>query len=94
MREGVVSLTPSQTDRHFMTFAAPLIIDAAEKLKAFCGNTRCVTVRYDKVMLVLYRTAAHLVMLSLEPQVDQVLLDEIGDAVRKLEFTTTDESPD
>ncbi len=94
MREGVVSLTPSQTDRHFMTFAAPLIVDAAEKLKSFCGNIRCVTVRYDRVLLVLYRTAAHLVILSLEPHVDQALLDEIGDSVRKLEFAGTDVASD
>jgi len=67
MREGVASLTPSQTDRHFMTIAAPLMVDAAEKLKPFCGNIRRLIVRYDRILLVFYRTAAHLVILSLEP---------------------------
>jgi len=87
MREGVASLTPAQTDRHFMTIAAPLMVDAAEKLKPFCGNIRRVIVRYDRVLLVFYRTAAHLVILSLEPDTDQALLDKIGNSVRKLELT-------
>jgi len=86
MREGVSSLTPAQTDRDFMKMAAPLMIDSAEKLRPFCGAMRRLTVRYDKVFLALYRTAIHLLIISLEPQVDQALLDQIGDAVRKLEL--------
>ena len=88
MREGVSSLTPAQTDRDFMTVAAPLIIDAAEKLRPFCGAIRRLAVRYDKVLLVFYRTTVHLVVLSLEPQVEQALLDEIGNSVRKLELAS------
>jgi hypothetical protein len=88
MREGVSSLTPAQTDRDFMTVAAPLIVDAAEKLRPFCGAIRRLVVRYDKVLLVFYRTTVHLVVLSLEPQVEQALLDEIGNSVRKLELAS------
>ncbi len=51
-----------------------------------CGAIRRVTVRYDKVVLVHYRTAVHLVILSLEPQIDQALLDKIGNSVRRLEL--------
>jgi len=91
MREGVSSLTPAQTDRDFMRMAAPLMIDSAEKLRPFCGVMRRLTVRYDKVFLVLYRTAAHLLILSLEPQVDQTLLDEIGNSVRKLELAVAED---
>jgi len=91
MREGVSSLTPAQTDRDFMRMAAPLMIDSAEKLHPFCGVMRRLTVRYDKVFLVLYRTAAHLLILSLEPQVDQTLLDEIGNSVRKLELAVAED---
>ncbi len=90
MRQGVASLTPAQTDRHFMTIAAPLMVDAAEKLKPFCGNIRRVIVQYDRVLLVFYRTAAHLVILSLEPDADQTLLDTIGNSVRKLELTDSE----
>jgi hypothetical protein len=90
MREGVASLTPAQTDRHFMTIAAPLMVDAAEKLKPFCGNIRRVIVRYDRILLVFYRTAAYLVILSLEPDTDQALLDTIGNSVRKLELTDSE----
>jgi len=86
MREGVSSLTPAQTDRDFMSMAAPLMIDSAEKLRPFCGAMKRLTVRYDKVFLALYRTAVHLLILSLEPQIDQALLDEIGNSVRKLEL--------
>ncbi|MGD0688992.1 MAG: hypothetical protein ABSA50_04400 [Candidatus Bathyarchaeia archaeon] len=93
MRGGVSSLTPAQTDRDFMTIATPLIVDAAEKLRPFCGSIRRVTVRYDKVALVFYRTAAHLVVLSLESGVEQALLDKIGASVRKLEFAS-DNSPE
>jgi hypothetical protein len=86
MREGFSSLTPAQTDRDFMTIAAPLMVDAAGKLRPFCGAIRRIAVRYDKALLVFYRTTAHLVILSLEPQVEQAVLDEIGNAVRKLEL--------
>ena len=88
MRGGISSLTPAQTDLDFMKIATPLIVDAAEKLRPFCGSIRRVTVRYDKVALVFYRTAAHLVVLSLEPGVEQALLDEIGASVRKLELAS------
>ena len=90
MREGVQSLTPDQTDRDFMTIAAPLMVDAAEKLRPFAGSIRRITVRYDKVLLVFYRTTAHVVILSLEPQVEQALLDEIGKSVRKLELESAE----
>ena len=91
MREGVSSLTPAQTDRDFMKMAAPLMIDSAGRLQPFCGAMRRLTVRYDKVFLALYRTAAHLLIISLEPQVDQALLDQIGDAVRKLELAAAED---
>ncbi|MGA8904740.1 MAG: hypothetical protein WB661_07005 [Candidatus Bathyarchaeia archaeon] len=92
MREGVSSLTPAQTDRDFITIATPLIVDAAEKLRPFCGSIKRVALRYDKVLLVFYRTAAHLVVLSLEPGVEEALLDEIGNSVRKLELASPDNS--
>jgi hypothetical protein len=91
MRDGVPSLTPAQTDRDFMKMAAPLMIDSAEKLRGFCGAMKRLTVRYDKVFLALYRTAAHLLVISLEPQVDQALLDQIGDSVRKLELAAAED---
>jgi len=91
MKEGVSSLTPAQTDRDFMKMAAPLMIDTAEKLRPFCGAMRRLTVRYDKVFLAMYRTALHMLILSLEPQVDQALLDEIGNAVRKLELAAAED---
>ncbi len=90
MREGVASLTPAQTDRDFMTIAAPIMVGAAEKLQPFCGAIRRVAVRYDKVLLVFYRTTAHLVILSLEAQVEPALLDEIGNSVRKFELSSAD----
>jgi len=88
MREGVSSLTPPQADRDFMKMAAPLMINSAEKLRPFCGELRRLTVRYDKAFLAIYRTALHLLVLSFDPQVEQspALLDEIGNAVRKLEL--------
>jgi len=91
MREGVSSLTPAQTDRDFMKMAAPLMIDSAEKLRPFCGAMRRLAVRYDKVFLAMYRTALHVLILSLEPQVDQALLDDIGNAVRKLELAVAED---
>jgi hypothetical protein len=92
MREGVSSLTPAQTDRDFIKIATPLIVDAAEKLRPFCGSIRRVTLRYDKVLLVFYRTTAHLVVLSLEQEVEEALLDKIGNSVRKLELASADNS--
>jgi len=41
--------------------------------------------------LAMYRTALHMLILSLEPQVDQALLDEIGNAVRKLELAAAED---
>jgi hypothetical protein len=86
MREGTTSLTPAQTDREFMTITAPAMVGAAEKLKPFCGSMRRVVVRYDRVLLVFYRTLVNLVVLSLEPSVDEALLDKIGSSVKQLEF--------
>lgn len=90
MREDVPSLTPPQTDRDFMTIEAPLMVNAAEKLRPFCGAIKRATVRYEKVLLVFYRTAAHLVILSLEPQAEEAILDEIGNSVRQLELAAAD----
>jgi len=70
------------------------MIDSAEKLRPFCGPMRRLTVRYDKVFVAMYRTSLHLLILSLEPQVDQALLDEIGNAVRKLELAVAEEEKD
>lgn len=67
------------------------MIDSAEKLRPFCGVLRRLTVRYDKVFLALYRTSVHLLILSLEPDIDQALLDQIGNSVRKLELAAEDE---
>ncbi len=86
MRHGVTSLTPDQTDRDFVTISTPVMLGAAEKLKPFCGDVRRITVRYDRVLLVLYRTAAHFVVLSVEPQVEPDLLDRVGKTVRDLEL--------
>jgi len=94
MRQGVESLTPAQTDRDFMEVATPLMVDSAGKLRPFCGAIKRITVLYDKVLLTLYRTAVHLVILSMEPGVEQALLDKIGGAVRKLELNDAkDEEP-
>ena len=87
MRQGLSSLTPTQTDRDFLEVVTPLMVDSAGKLKPFCGAIKRITVLYDKVLLTLYRTAVHLVVLSLEPGVEQTLLDKIGGAVRKLELS-------
>ena len=84
-------MTPVQADRDFMSIATPVMVGAAEKLKPFCGTIRRVTVRYDRLLLVFYRTAAHLVILSLESKVEEALLDKIGESVRKLELVGTDE---
>jgi hypothetical protein len=86
MREGIRSLTPEQTDLDFMALGAPLIVDAAAKLRPYCGTIKRISVRYDRVVLVFYRTAAHLVVVSLEPLVEQAILDEIGSSVRRLEL--------
>jgi len=91
MREGTTSLTPAQTDREFMTIAAPVMVGAAEKLKPFCGSMRRVVVRYDRVLLVFYRTLVNLVVLSLELSADEALLDKIGSSVKQLEFVDNDD---
>jgi len=87
MRQGVASLTPAQTDRDFLGVLTPLMVDSAGKLRPFCGVLKRITVLYDKALLTVYRTAVHLVVLSLEPNVDQALLDQIGSTVRKLELS-------
>jgi hypothetical protein len=60
------------------------MVGAAEKLKPFCGTIKRVIVRYDRVLLVFYRTAVHLVILSIEPSAEEALLDQIGDSIGKL----------
>ncbi len=74
-----------------MTIAALLMLYAAEKLKPFCGTIRRVTVKHDRILVAFNRTAGHLIILSLGPNVDKALLDEIGSSVRKLELVGEEE---
>jgi len=69
MREGIKSLTPDKTDREFFGFTPLLILGAAEKMEKELGSITYSVIRYERVMLVFFKTSNYTVALSVEPTI-------------------------
>lgn len=70
MRPGMASLTTSETDRTFVSMVPRVMVEGAQKLASDCGPMEIMTVRYRKVVLAIYNTGQHIVMLSYDPSVE------------------------
>jgi hypothetical protein len=84
MREGVQSITTEEQDRNFVQLMPPIIVDAVEKLQPLLGKLDSVTVRYEKVLLVFFRLANLVVVLSFDPNVTTAFSSSLSDSMRML----------
>jgi hypothetical protein len=82
MREGVQSLTPSESDRNFVQLMPPIILDAVEKLSPMLGVVESVIVRYAKVVLVLFAEGSYVVVLSFGPDVQRPFMSTLTEWVQ------------
>jgi hypothetical protein len=84
MREGVQSLTSTESDRNFIQLMPPIIIDAVEKLSHLLGLVESVTVRYEKVFLVFFTQGNYVLVLSFNPDVQRPFMSALTEWVKSL----------
>ncbi len=84
MREGVQSVTTDDQERNFVQIMAPIIIDAVEKLQPVLGNLDNVTLRYEKILLTLFRMEDLVVTLSFNADVSTPFISSLSESMRKL----------
>lgn len=85
MRKGVVSVTEEQTDRETMSMYPPIILRAVERLEPHLGSFTGIMVRYQKVVLVFYRLARYMVIISFQSTVQTLFLERVGEVIRRFE---------
>jgi hypothetical protein len=84
MREGVQSLTPSESDRNFVQLMPPIIVDAVEKLSPMLGLVDSVIIRYAKVVLVFFAEGNYVIVLSFGPEVPRPFMRALKEWVQPL----------
>lgn len=84
MREGVQSLTSSESDRNFVQLMPPIILDAVEKLSPFLGVVESVIVRYSKVVLVFFTNRNYVIVLSFNANVERPFMRALTEWVESL----------
>jgi len=84
MREGVPSLTPSETDRNFVQLMPSIILDAVEKFSPLLGVVESVTVRYEKVLLVFFTKGSYVIVLSFNPDIQRPFMSALTEWVESL----------
>jgi hypothetical protein len=84
MREGVQSVTTDEQERNFVQIMPPIIVDAVEKLQPLLGKLDNVTVRYEKVLLVFFRTEGLVVILSFNANVSSPFASSLSDSMRRI----------
>ena len=84
MREGVESLTPPETDRHFVQLMPPIILDSVEKFSTLLGVVESVTVRYEKVLLVFFTKDDYVIVLSFNADIQRPFMSALTEWVESL----------
>jgi hypothetical protein len=69
MRPGVESLTPDEVQKNFEQLVTPLVMDALAKLEPYLGELYSATLRYRKLLLLLYKQGNRIIVTSFEPEV-------------------------
>ncbi len=87
IREGVVSVAPSEDERNFIQVMPPIIVDAAEKLQPILGKLESVTMRYEKLLLVFFRVRRVVVALTYAPDVTTPFISASSELMRMLGTT-------
>jgi len=84
MRKRVESLTSDESDRHWLQVAPNILIDVAEKLSPRLGAIESVTIRYEKVFMVVFRLANLTVALSFEPTIVRPFMSALSELMQTL----------
>ncbi len=78
MRPGVSSLTMTDADWNFLSMAPKIMVDSAQTLESDCGPLQIISMCYRKVMVAVYRSTMHIVMLSFDPVAESPFLNKIA----------------
>ena len=84
MREGVQTLTSDESDRHYMQIGPNILIDVAEKLSPKLGQIESITIRYEKLFLVLFRLENYTIVLSFEPTIIRPFMSALSTSMQTL----------
>jgi hypothetical protein len=84
MREGIPSITSAQNDEELVAIFPPLIMRAVERLQRHLGDTQAVSIRYDKLILAIFRVLEMLIVVSVNPVVETPFLTRFGDEIKRI----------
>ena len=84
MRAGIQNLTADGLDHNWLQVAPNILIDVAEKLSPALGRVESVTMRYEKVLVVIFRLEGFTVVLSFEPTVVRPFMSALGELMQTL----------
>ena len=82
-REGIPRLTSEDMERNFVSIVPQIIVESVDKLTAFLGKVRGITAHYEKALLVFYKFANMVVVISFKPEVATPFYSRITEAFEK-----------
>jgi len=82
-RDGVLPLTSEDMQQNFISIVPQIIIESVDKLSAFLGKVGGVTAHYEKALLLFYRFANMIVIISFQPEVATPFYNRITQAFEK-----------
>jgi len=84
MREGLQSLTSDAADRNYMQLAPSVLIGIAEKLIPALGRVESVTIRYEKLFMVVFRLESLTIVLTFEPTIVRPFMSALSASMQSL----------
>ena len=84
MRKDVPSLTSDEADRNYMQTAPNVLIDVAENLIPALGLIESITIRYEKLFVVLFRLGSFTVVLTFEPTIVRPFMSALSESIQTL----------
>jgi len=68
---------------NFVSIVPQIIVESVDKLTAFLGKVRGITAHYEKALLVFYKFANMVVVISFKPEVATPFYNRITEAFEK-----------
>jgi len=84
MREGLQSLTSDAADRNYMELAPSILNGIAEKLIPALGRVESVTIRYEKLFMVVFRVETLTIVLTFEPTIVRPFMSALSESMQTL----------
>ena len=84
MRKDVQSLTSDEADRSYLQTAPNILIDVAEKLIPALGPVESVTIRYEKLFMVVFRLESFTIVLTFEPATVRPFMSALSESMQTL----------